>query len=233
MSSTPASSSSSCVGSESNDSQASSIMSVSSRKVADNYVQAWLGDMPMPDMSDPATKPKTPSKLNNLLNEPLEAISSKDQMRWLDERTMTTDDFEAARHPASIAPTTAPTPISPSPSPSSSRSSFTSLSPSCTFADGTPPPPTSQPTSSFATPEGGPPPHADHSTCAPKASRKPRLRNYSQWSMGRLQEEFLQRLQPMSQKRTLDCQFMIDALTAYDADEASSQKKKNKRAKKA
>jgi len=51
--------------------------------------------------------------------------------------------------------------------------------------------------------------------------------------MGRLQEEFLQRLQPMSQKRTLDCQFMIDALTAYDADEASSQNKKNKRAKKA
>ena len=222
-------SSSYSVGSESNDSQASSIMSVSSRKVVDNYVQAWLVDMPMPDMSDPATKPKTPSKLNNLLNKPLEAIS-EDQIRWLDERTMTTDDFEAARHPASIAPSTAPTPISPSPS--SSRSSFTTLSSSCTFADGTPPPPspTSQPTSSFATPEGRPP--ADHSTCAPKASRKPRSRNYSQWSMDRLQEEFLQRLQPMSQKRTLDCQFMIDALTAYDADEASSQKK-NKRMKKA
>ena len=229
MSSTP-SSSSSCVGSESNDSQASSIMSVASRKVVDNYVKVWLDDMPMPDMSDPATKPKTPTKLSNLLNKPLEAIS-KDQMRWLDERTMTTDDFEAARHPASIAPSTAPTAISPTPS--SSRSSFTTLSSSCTFADGTPSP-TSQPTSSFATPEGRPPPHADHSTYAPKASRKPRLRNYSQWSMGRLQEEFLQRLQPMSQKRTLDCQFMIDALTAYDADEASSQKKKkNKRAKKA
>jgi len=47
--------------------------------------------------------------------------------------------------------------------------------------------------------------------------------------MGRLQEEFLQRLQPMSQKRTLDCQFMIDALTAYDADEASSQNKNKKK----
>jgi len=68
-------------------------------------------------------------------------------------------------------------------------------------------------------------PPAAASTAAPKADRKPYSRKtgkrqYSRWSMSHLQEEFLARFKPASQKRTLDRQFMIDALIHLDADEA-------------
>lgn len=69
---------------------------------------------------------------------------------------------------------------------------------------------------SFTTPERRPrtPP-----TDAPKFTLKPIVGgNYSKWSMKRLSEAFLTRLQPMSQKRTLDRQYMIDALVQHDAE---------------
>jgi len=44
--------------------------------------------------------------------------------------------------------------------------------------------------------------------------------------MSHLTDEYLARFKPMSQKRTLDRQFMIDALTNLDAQEKKKTEKK-------
>ena len=176
------------VSQDTTNTSSSSISSMSPRKVDVNYIQAWMEDLPLPDMSDPATKPKTPTKINNLLNKPLK--SSR----------LIADHCMCPCHVSLRMGGTTPQ--------SSSQAESQVLAPT-------------QPTvssSSLLTPEHSPTGHSTHAT---KASRKPITHDYSRWSLSSLQEEYLQRFQPLSQKRTLDRQFMIDALTFYEVAEAS------------
>lgn len=59
---------------------------------------------------------------------------------------------------------------------------------------------------------------------APKKSRaiKALQHRYSRWSTIHLQEEYLKRFHPFSQKRMAERQFMEDALSRYDMEHASS-----------
>jgi hypothetical protein len=188
------------------------------RKIDFGSLVAWLDgvvETPLPDLTDSSTQPKTPDNFSNLLTKPVE-------QSWLDERAMTATDFRAAcRNPTVISISSSTPPIT-----ISSSSSVSSLTQS-DQADSQVLAPSSQPTqlspSTFTTPERPP---TVYSTCAPKANRKSRSikaggHHYSRWSMNHLQEQYLQRFQPISQKRTLDRQFMIDALTYYDMEQPS------------
>jgi hypothetical protein len=188
------------------------------RNVQFDALTAWLdglADTTLPSFNDTAN-PEVPSNFTNLLTKPVE-------QSWLDERAMNSFDYAAARaqwggsHPSSAI---------------TISSDGSSASPITISSDGTSAlhseravghlsspvlAPASQPaalsTSSFKTPER---PTMPASTQAPKKKRR-----YSKWSMSRLQCEYLQRFMPISQKRTLDRQFMIDALTFNDMEKSS------------
>jgi hypothetical protein len=138
--------------------------------------------------------------LDGLAATPAMFTNLLDKPLLLDESTMTGEAFRAALQPP---PTTTATPIS---------ISSTSSSP----VKSQPSPPL--PTTFYQTPERKPP---AHSTCAPKRAKL--SRHYSRWSMDRLQNEFVSRFQPASQKRLLDRQFMIDALAYNDSQVAKTQ----------
>ena len=73
---------------------------------------------------------------------------------------------------------------------------------------------TFQPTSTEAVPDAGfITPKRPIKVKVPSAPKRPR---YASWSMSRLQEEFLTRFTPQSQKRTLDKEFMASALFEDD-----------------
>lgn len=187
------------------------------RKEDFDSLAAWLNgtvETPLPDMTSFSTQPETPDNFSSLLTNPVE-------QSWLDERAMSVADFQAAcSNPTVISISSSATPIT-----ISSSSSVSSLTLS-TQSDSTilvPSSPSQLSASTFTTPERPP---TIHSTWAPKANRKSRttkasVHHYSRWSMSRLQAEYLQRFQPMSQKHTLDRQFMIDALTYYDMKQPS------------
>jgi hypothetical protein len=181
------------------------------RTVDFDSLAAWLeglSDTTLPDMTNAATNPQPPSNFESLVTKPIE-------QSWLDERAMSSFDYVAARaqwggsHPSSAI---------------TISSDGSSASPLTISSDGTSAravgnltsilAPALQPaalsTSSFKTPER---PTMPASTQAPKKQSK---RHYSRWSMAHLQDEFLCRFQPLSQKRTLDRQFMVDALQHDD-----------------
>jgi hypothetical protein len=153
-----------------------------------------------------------PSNFSNLLTKPVE-------QSWLDERAMSSFDYAAARaqwggsHPSSAITIS-------SDGSSALPITISDCSSTSDRAVGRAQSPILMATS-FKTPER---PTKPASTQAPKAVRKPRKasgHHYSRWSMSHLQEEYLRRFQPLSQKRTLDRLFMIDALVHYDSQQAS------------
>jgi hypothetical protein len=190
------------------------------RNVQFDALTAWLDgltDTSLPSMSNSACNPDLPANFTNLLTKPVE-------QSWLDERAMSSFDYAAARaqwggsHPSS-AITISSDGSSASPITISSDGNATLQSAravghlhSPVLAPATQPAALSS--SSFKTPER---PTMPASTQAPK-----RKRRYSKWTMSRLQGEYLQRFQPISQKRTLDRQFMIDALTFDDLEKTAS-----------
>jgi hypothetical protein len=171
------------------------------RKVDFDSLVAWL------DGTNEALLPDI-ENFSNLLTKPIEQC-------WLDERAMTVANFQAAcNNPTIISISSTEPPIT-----ISSSSSVSSLAQSAQ-AD-------SQILASVSQPAQLPTVHA---TCAPKANRKSRStkangQQYAKWSMSDLQEEYLRRFQPISQKHTLDRQFMIDALTYNDMDQTSKYSK--------
>jgi hypothetical protein len=179
---------------------------------------AWLDGLvntTLPAMSNQ----ELPKDFDRLLTKPIE-------QSWLDERAMSSFDYLIAQEQwggsNSASPITissdgssaAPIKISDGLS-TSDRSVGRGSSPVLVPAS----PLAAISESSFKTPDR---PTEPASTQAPKKQTK---RHYSRWSMAHLQEEYLQRFKPMSQKRTMDRQFMIDALAHHDMLQATSPKK--------
>jgi len=168
---------------------------------------AWLNSF---SESLPSSQTSLPNGFTNLLEKPIEII---------DESTMTSEGFHLACGKPSF--------VNISSSSSDSSSKPTTIASTAT-TESISSKPISISSASCTTPTR-PPPTA--STAAPKADRKPYtrktgVRQYSRWSMSHLTDEYLARFKPMSQKRTLDRQFMIDALTNLDAQEKKKTEKK-------
>ena len=162
-------------------------------------LEAWLNSF---SESRPSSNPILPGNFNNLLNQPIQPD---------DEYTMSSESFREALGLPTINSVS---------SSSSSQKITQDLSTSSQVA--------STHLASFTTPKRLPP---AASTQAPKAARKPYtrkigVRHYSRWSISHLQEEYLARFKPLSQKRTLDRQFMEDALTHLDAQESKTEAKR-------
>jgi len=175
---------------------------------------AWLNSFSESLPSSQTAAPDSlPTGFNNLLEKPIELF---------DESAMTEESFHLACGKPSF--------VNISSSSSGSSSEPTTITSTATTAS-LPSQPISISSANCTTPTR-PPPAA--STAAPKADRKPYtrktgVRQYARWSMSHLAEEYLARFKPMSQKRTLDRQFMIDALQHLDAQQQQQQQKTEKK----